>query len=286
VPQWIEIMLRTLAAIIALFLLTKLLSKKQLGKLSYFEYITGIAIGGIAAAVSTGIWPNWYLGFISMSIWVGVVVGLDYLSLKSKLAGDFIKGKGLVLIKDGKVLEDNLTKTRYTADNLLGGLRSKNAFEFADVEFAVLEPDGELNVLLRRENQPLTSKNLGIKIANEQEPQTVIIDGKIMDEPLATLGLNRGWLSAELEKIGAAIENVFIGQVDASGQLKIDCFDDKLQLPVPQKKAQLLATIKKCEADLEMFGLSSKDKSIIKMYENCAEELQKVISALKPILTR
>ena len=142
VPQWIEIMLRTLAAIIALFLLTKLLSKKQLGKLSYFEYITGIAIGGIAAAVSTGIWPNWYLGFISMSIWVGVVVGLDYLSLKSKLAGDFIKGKGLVLIKDGKVLEDNLTKTRYTADNLLGGLRSKNAFEFADVEFAVLEPDG------------------------------------------------------------------------------------------------------------------------------------------------
>ncbi len=285
-PQWIEIIMRTLAAIIALFLLAKLLSKKQLGKLSYFEYITGIAVGGIASAISIGIWPNWYLGFISMSVWMGVVVGLDYLSLKSKIARDFIKGKGEILIKDGKVLEDNLTKARYTADNLLESLRAKNAFEFADVEFAVLEAGGELNVLLKRENQPLTSKNLGIKTANEQEPQTVIIDGKIMDEPLATLGLSRGWLSTELEKIGASVENVFIGQVDTYGQLKIDCFDDKLLLPEPQEKAQLLATLKKCEADIEMFGLSSKNKNVKKLYGNCSEELQEVIAAVQPILSK
>lgn len=284
-PQWVQIIIRTLIVVIVLFLLAKILGKRQLGKLSYFEYITGIAIGSMASFVSVEAKTNWHLGIISIAVWVGVVLGLEFLSLKSKIARDFIKGKGDVLIKDGKILEDNLTKTYFAADDLLEKLRAKNIFRFADVEFAVLEADGELNVLLKKENQPLTPKGLGIKVANEQEPQTVIIDGKIMDEPLATSGLSRGWLATELEKIGVSIENVFIGQVNSYGQLTADCFDDKLFLPEPREKARLLATLKKCEADIEKFGLSSNNEAAKKMYENCSKDLQEVISTMKPILS-
>ena len=285
-PQWIEIVLRTILTVLILFGLTKLLGKRQLGQLSYFEYITGITIGSIAAYVSLDLEATWYYGVIAMIVWTAVVYGLEFLTLKSKVARDVIDGKGAVLIKEGKILEDNLTKEHLTVDDLLEQLRERNAFKVADVEYAVLEADGKLNVLLNKESQPLTAKHLGIKVAPEQEPQTVIIDGKIMDEPLATIGLNRHWVNTELKKIGISIENVFLGQVDSYGQLTVDCFDDQLKIPKPQLKAQLFATLKKCEADIEMFGLGVKDKKAKEMYEQCSEQLQEVISSVRSILTR
>ena len=77
-------------------------------------------------------------------------------------------------------MEDNLKKERLTTDELLEQLRRKNAFNFADVEFAIMEPNGDINILLTRDNQPLTPKHLGIKVAPEREPQAVIMDGKLI----------------------------------------------------------------------------------------------------------
>lgn len=96
-----------------------------------------------------------------------------------------------MLIKDGKVLEDNLKQEKYTSDELLELLRGNGAFSIAEVEFAVLEPSGELNVLLKKDFQPLTAKDLGLKVPNEKEPQTVIMDGNVLDEPLSASGHNR-----------------------------------------------------------------------------------------------
>ena len=285
-PQWLEIVWRTLLAVGVLFVFTKILGKRQIAQLSFFEYITGITIGSIAAYISIDLQALWYHGLIALGVWSGVVFGLEFITMKSKIARDIIDGKGTVLIKEGKVLEDNLAKEHITGDELLEQLRQKNAFKLADVEFAVLEADGKLSVLLNKESQPITPKNMGIKVGTEQEPQTVIMDGRILNEPLATIGLNRGWLSVELEKMGVAIENVFLGQVDSYGQLTVDLFDDKLKVPQPQQKALLLATLKKCEADIEMFALASKNKESKAMYSQCSVELQEVISSVRPILIR
>lgn len=82
----------------------------------------------------------------------------------------------------------------------------------ADVEFAIMESDGAINVLLTRENQALTPKDMGIKVAPEKESQAVIMDGKILDEPLDTLNLSRGWLQGQLEKQGLTAENVYLSR--------------------------------------------------------------------------
>lgn len=285
-PEWLEIALRTLLGVVVLFLMTKLLGKRQVSQLSLFEYITGITIGSLAAYVSLDLDTNWYLGLVSIAVWVGVSLVMEFLQLKSKTARDILDSKATVLIKDGKIMEDNLKKERLTTDELMEQLRKKSVFKAADVEFAIIEPSGDINVLLTKENQPLTPKHLGIKVAPEQEPQAVIMDGEIMDEPLATIGLNREWLDTELEKLGVAIENVFLGQVDSYGQLYVDLFDDQIKVPEPQKKAALLATLKKCEADLEMFGLSTKEQKTKRMYEQCSIALEKVIDEVKPLLIR
>jgi uncharacterized membrane protein YcaP (DUF421 family) len=285
-PGWSFIVFRSLGAVVMLFVLTRILGKKQISQLTFFEYITGITLGEVAGFMSTDIEGHYVYGMIAIFIWFFVPFVAELLTLKSKTLREWLEGKGRVVIKDGKVLEDNLKKERYTADELMEQLRTKNVFRVADVEFAMLEASGDLSVLLKKENQPLTPAHLGVKTAPEQEPQTVVMDGVIMDEPLATIGLNRGWLQTELDKMGIPLENVFLGQVDSYGQLFVDLYDDQLKVPAPSSKAALLATLKKCAADLEMFALESKQSQVKTMYEQCAESMEKIISGITPLLKR
>ena len=82
-----------------------------------------------------------------------------------------------ILIKDGKVMEDNLKKEKYSISDLDSLLRQKNVFNIADVEFAMLEPKGDLSILLKKENRPLTPKDLNLQVASDKVPQTIIMDG-------------------------------------------------------------------------------------------------------------
>jgi len=283
-PTWVEIVFRSLGALAILFLMTRILGKKQISQLTFFEYVLGITLGELAGFISTDIEGHYFYGLTALFVWFIVPFGLEFLTLKSRKLRHWFEGRGRVVIKEGKVLEDNLKKERLTADELLEQLRGKNVFNVADVEFAVMETNGELSVLLRKEKQPITPSHMGQKVVNEVEPQIVIMDGKYIDEPLATLGLSRGWLNAELEKIGVTVENVFLAQVDAYQQLWVDLFDDKLKVPAPQGKALLIATLKKSQADLELFAAATRNEEAKKMYENNSRELADVISKLTPML--
>ncbi|AIQ68766.1 DUF421 domain-containing protein [Paenibacillus graminis] len=283
-PEWLEVIWRTVFAVVVLFFLTKLLGKRQVSQLSFFEYITGITVGSLAAYISLDTDKTWHLGVIALIVWIAFSLGIEYLQVKSKKARDFIDFKSTVLIKDGKILEDNMKKERLTTDELLAELRKKDVFKVADVEFAIMETDGAINVLLTRENQPLTPKHLGVKVAPEQATQAVIMDGKILDEPLDTLGLTRGWLQGKLEELNLTAENVFIGQVDSYGELTVDLYADSVTVPQPQEKPQLYALLKKCEADLELFSLSTNNEQAKKMYGQCSEQLQGLLKQLKPFV--
>lgn len=280
------IALRSIGAVAILFTMTRILGKKQISQLTTFEYITGIALGELAGFLSTDIEAHYMHGIVAIAVWFTIPFGLELLTLKSKRLREWFEGKATVVVKDGKILEDNLKKERFTGDELMESLRTKNVFRVADVEFAMLETSGALSVLLKNNHQPLTPAHLGIDVSPEKEPQTVIIDGNIMDEPLSTIGFSREWLSTELEKIGVTYENVFIAQVDAYGQLYVDLFDDQLQVPAPQTRALLLSTLKKCEADLELFGMATDNVTVKLMYEDCAARMKRVIEDTTPLLKR
>jgi len=282
--NWIEVLLRTIGMVLLLFFVAKLSSKKQVAQLSYFDYISRISLGGIAAIMVVDLRVNFLYGVLAIIVWIGITYTLDFIALKSKIFRDFIEGKGIVLIKDGKIMEENLKKEQFTTDMLLKQLRSKNVFKFADVEFAVLEPTGEVNILLKRNMQPVTLKDLHEKIPNEKEPQTVIMDGKILNEPLATLGLSPAWLLSQLEKQGFSIDNVFLAQVDSYGQVTVDLYDDKIKVPQPTELPLLLSSLKKSQADLELFALETENKDAKQMYMKNAEKVKDIILKVTPIL--
>ena len=284
VPAWFEVILRSITALIVLFFITKFLGRKQITQLTLFEYIIAITIGSIVAEISTGIEKNFLYGIYSLLVWSLLPLGILFLSLKSKKFRDFIDGTPKVIIKEGKIQEDTLTKEKYTVDDLTELLRKKNAFNLADVEFAVLEPNGDLNVLLKKENQPITPKDIQLQVAPEKEAKTVISEGQILDEALGETVFNRAWLKAELEKLNVALDNVFIGQIDSYGKLTVDIYDDKIQLPNSQKRALLLATLKKCQADLELFTLATESKPAQEMYKLNAKRIENMVNRIKPFL--
>jgi uncharacterized membrane protein YcaP (DUF421 family) len=285
-PDWLNITLRALGALVYLFILARIIGKRQIRQLTYIEYIVGISIGSIAAFMATEMDGPIYHSIIALTIFAMFPVVMEWLSLKSKVIRDFVEGKSTILIKDGKILEDNLKKERMTVEDLMEHLRMKNAFKVADVEFAVMETTGEVSVLLKSQHQPVTPKHLGLQVSPAEEPQAVILDGVIMDEPLATLGLNRNWVRAELEKAGVALENVFLGQVDKGGQLYLDLYDDKIKVEEPQAMKLTCSTLKKCQADLELFALSTQNQRMKQLYQTESERLQRVIDEIKPFLTR
>ena len=283
-PDWLDVILRAVLFLIILFFITKILGKKQISQLSMFEYVTGITIGNIGAEVVTGLEQKIHLGLIALVATAAIPYLSNLLTLHNKKARDFIDGKGTIFIKDGKILEDNLKKEKITTDELLEMLRDKDVFEISEVEYAVLEADGKFSVLLKKESRPLTPKDLHMKVANEKEPQTVIMDGNILNEPLATIGRSRGWLKSELDKIGVTIENVFLAQVNSYGEVTVDLYDDKLKVPTPQGKPLLLASMKKCQADLELFALSTESQEAKQMYADNSRKMQDAIDRVKHIL--
>ncbi|MFC5463407.1 DUF421 domain-containing protein [Lederbergia graminis] len=283
-PDWLNIIIRSASLVIVLFLLTKMLGKKQLSQLSFFEYVAGITIGSVAAEISTGLDRDFLHGLYSMLIWAIIPLLAGLLSLKSKKARNFIEGKSTVVIRDGKILEDNLAKEKYTVNELLELLRKKNAFSIADVEFAMLETNGELNVLLKKEKRPLTPADLQMDVAPERVPQNVILEGEIMDSALAASGYTRAWLEAELEKLNVALDNVYIGQIDSYGKLTVDIYDDKIQIQDAKPRQNLLTAMKKSQAELESYALETDVESAKQMYKENAEKLMKIINKTKHLL--
>ncbi|UCZ51919.1 DUF421 domain-containing protein [Bacillus shivajii] len=283
-PGWLEVVVRSLVAVTVLLFISRMVIRKSLSQVTYFEFVAGVVLAVILAVGSFNLQVPIAYPIMGIIVWAFIPYLLGWLAIKSQTLRNFVYGRGIPLIKDGKVLEDNLKKERYSTDELLKQLRQRNIHQVADVEFALLETSGEISVLPKKDYQPLTPKDMGMQVAPIKEPETIIMDGKVLDEPLATVGKNRQWLEMELEKIGAAIENVYLGQVDSYGQLTVDLFDDKLKVPSPQEKPHLLATLKKCQADLESFALETDNQEAKGMYTRNAKEIEETINKVKSLL--
>lgn len=283
---WAMVLLKSISLFILVLLLTRMMGKSSIVRIPVYKYVSYLVLSVIAALISVNVISNPVVGFIALGVWSLLPVMIDFLVMKSKLLHDLIIGKEAVLMKHGKIMEENLQKVRFTGEELLSELRSKNIFNMADVEFAVMEATGEINVYPKSDKKPLTARDMGIKTAPMTEPQTVILDGNMLNESLASLGLNRDWLGVRLENAGVSLDNVFLGQVDSSGDLYIDLFDDSIMLPQPKVKELLYANLEKCQADLMGYSLETQDENAKAMYAKNADKLRQVMSQLEPYLIK
>lgn len=227
--EGLVVFVRALIAFFSLLIFTQALGKKQISQLTSFDYILGITIGSIAASLTTDLssmaWPHW----VGLFTWVAAGLSVDFLTTKSRTAAIYIEGEPVIIIMNGKILEKNMRKLRYTASNLQQQLRCKNIFDISEVQFAVLEANGELSVLKNPELQPVTAKDMNIPPSKTGIGIDLIYDGIVVDLNLKQINHDRKWLKSELKKQGIDdTSEVFLATFEASGTLYIDKFKDKL----------------------------------------------------------
>lgn len=242
-PAWTEVIIRSIFLILGVFVITKLLGKKQLSKLSFFEYILGITVGDIAGTLSMDVELNVLNGVVSILVWTLFPIIISNVSLKSKKFRDIVEGKATTFIQDGKILEENLKREKYSTDEFLEQLRKKDIFNVSDVEFAILETNGELSVLLKKEKQTARWEDLFDKELSQHVPLTVIMDGQFLDETIHGAGYSIDWLKSKLRIKEADVKDVFLGQIDSEGELYLDYYQDELEKKTGEKNGDHRADI-------------------------------------------
>lgn len=222
-----ELTYRTLIALLVMFILTKMLGKRQLSEISLFGYISGISIGNIAAYIAMEDDKLWSLGIIALIIWVGITMLLEYWTLKSKKARNVIDSNRRMLIANGIVLKEALYKERYTVEELLQRLRNKDVYKISDVESASIEANGDISVFLKQDYNPLTPNMLGMRIEPEKEPITLIVDGSMELDTMRHNGISEVWLKEQLDTVNLKYEDVFIAQYTIDQSISLFTLDNR-----------------------------------------------------------
>ncbi|GFN22761.1 DUF421 domain-containing protein [Thermanaeromonas sp. C210] len=230
----IEVVLQTFLAFVAILIYTRILGKQQVGQLTFFEYVNGITFGSIAAVLATDLSPNsTWVHFLGLTLFAALTWAAGYISLVSRPARKIISGEPTVVIHNGKILEQNMRKMRYNVDELSMQLREKNVFDIADVEYAILEPDGNLSVLLKSQKRPLTPADLSLPTAYEGVPTEIIVDGEILFENLKQNHLDEKWLLEQLQAQGVRdVSQVDYAVLRSNGSLYVNLKQDNLTNPV------------------------------------------------------
>jgi uncharacterized membrane protein YcaP (DUF421 family) len=210
-------MIKSVVAIAALFLLARILGKKQISQLTFFDYVVGISIGSVAASFASDPAIGYVHGLTSMAIFALFPLLLTAISLKSYPARKLLEGKPTILIQNGEIIVDNLRKVNLSVNDLLEECRLKNAFQVQEIEYAIFETSGKLSVLMKPAMQPLTPQDMNLPGAAKGICTNVIVDGTILDDNLSALGMDRVWLAAELSRLNVAgPEGVILCYADAS----------------------------------------------------------------------
>ena len=223
---WLElsdVSLRSIISVVVLFILAKLMGKRQISHLTFFDYAIGISIGSIAAALAVDRSVDYEHGLAGMIIYALFGILLSYIILKSVKMLDFISGTPTIIIQNGKIIEQNLRKTKLHVNDILEECRIMGAYNIADVEYAILETNGKVSVLLKSQKAPVTCEDLKIPTEYKGLSADLIIDGKIMPKHLAKVNLTEEWLKDELKKRNImSHKDVLLASLDTSGNLLID----------------------------------------------------------------
>lgn len=194
----LKIILTSLLSAVSLFIIAKIMGHKQMAQLDFFDYITGITIGSIAAELATELEAP-YKPLIAMIIYGGISVGLSILGNKSLKFREFANGKPTIIMDNGKLYRENMKKAKLDLNEFMVLCRQEGYFNINDIQTAVFEYNGRLTILPVSDNKPVTPKDINIKPPQEQIFTEIIMDGQILEKNLKKLGLDITWLEKELK---------------------------------------------------------------------------------------
>lgn len=217
----IEVIFRCIVSFFILFIVTKMLGKRQMSELSLFDYVVGISIGNFASEMAINLEADW-LNAMTAIIVFGICAFLVSVStVKSIVFRRFFTGKPSVLIQNGKLMYENMKKDKYDINDLTEEARSNGYFDLSEIEYAILEANGKVSFLPKGEYKNVTIKDMGLKVQKQGLCANIIIDGNVIVKHLESIGKDEKWLMHELEVKGKNKEDILLATVDVNGNLTI-----------------------------------------------------------------
>ena len=206
--------IRTVILYLVLIFGVRFMGKRQIGQMEASEFVVTMLIANLASIPMQDGGIPLFSGLIPILTVLGVELVLSGLMVKSVRFRRLLCGKPVILIENGKLLQENLRSTRITLDELTGHLREKDVLDIGSVQYAILETDGNLSVFPYPEEAPASAKAAGIPVQQQSLPVTVIEDGFFSRENLRKAGKDSKWLEKILREKKAAVDNTLLLTVD------------------------------------------------------------------------
>lgn len=214
---------QTTLVFVGLLVLTRILGKTQVGQLTFYEYVSGITIGSLAANIAAAdpdkVWSHYY----DLIVFVALTYLISLVTIKSRPLRKLIDGSPTIVIENGLILQENMRKLRYDLDELHGHLRQQGVLDPTEVQYAILETTGDLSVIKKTDYQPLTKSDFNLHMPDPAFPVELIMDGVIIERNLHRQNYSREWLNEQLAAQGIFdISEVTYAGLDSKGQLFIN----------------------------------------------------------------
>ena len=219
--DYIKVILTSLLSVASLFIIAKIMGHKQIAQLDFFDYITGITIGSIAAELATELEAPWK-PLVAMVIYGVVAVCLTILARKFAKTRKYINGTPSIIMDNGKIYKENMEKAKLELSEFMVLCRQGGFFNLDDVQTAVFEYNGRLTILPKSEKRPLTPEDMNITPKRAEIDTEIIMDGHILHENLKRLGLDLIWLNEQLKKQKYDnAKEIFLGLCDKNNNLTL-----------------------------------------------------------------
>lgn len=220
-----EILKRSLIMFIILYLIVKLLGKKQIKSLTLYDYVLSITIGSITADTIISIDTPLTDGIIALSTFGIIGIILSLITSHNHPAEEIVDGEPLVLFENDNFNYQNLETAKISIAKLLEHCRLKNCFDINELGCAILEPSGDISVLLKENYQPITSSDLKQDIKKNTKKQTyhyeIIVDGSLNESELKRAKRSKIWLNTYLKDLNKNIEDISLLSLDKNDKVTL-----------------------------------------------------------------
>ena len=206
--------IRTIILYLLLIVVIRLMGKRQIGQMEASEFVVTMLVANLASIPMQDGGIPLFSGMVPILTVLGVELVLSSLSLRSVGLRKLLCGKPVILIENGRILQENLRKTRVTLDELTGHLREKDVLDLRAVQYAILETNGNLSVFPYPKEMPASAKDAGIQPRQQYLPVTIISDGYLSQENLQQAGKDEAWVREVLSQYRACVANTWLLTVD------------------------------------------------------------------------
>ena len=217
IPNVYWLFINSVTSFAFLFIISKILGKKQIAQLEFIDYAVGISLGSIAAEWAFSDDRPFYYYAAAMAIFFVLALAVAYISRKNVFLKRLFKGKPITLIYEGEILSNNLSKSKIDVNDLLSMLRQKGFFDPNDVAYAIFETSGQLSVLPKGNQKPVVIEDICPKDAKPASLTNVlVVDGVVSKSGLNETGKTTAWLLYKLNlKDERELKNIILATYDS-----------------------------------------------------------------------